>query len=78
MINPNPQAPRRTSRSPLRCASHPAGDPVWGDITQVGVGFQPPYATEGKFEALEFSAGNYGLLESAYEYATDRRRRRSG
>ena len=27
--------------------------------------------TEGKFEALEFAAGNYGLLESAYEYAQD-------
>ena len=26
-----------------------------------GVGFQPAYATEGKFEALEFAAGNYGL-----------------
>ena len=56
--------------------AHPAarrtGDRC-GDITQVGVGFQPDYATEGKFEALEFSAGNYGLLESAYEYATDRR-----
>ena len=26
---------------------------------------------EGKFEALEFAAGNYGLLESALEYALD-------
>ena len=25
----------------------------------------------GKFEALEFAAGNYGLLESAYDYAKD-------
>ena len=32
---------------------------------QPRVGFQPPYETEGKFEALEFAAGNYGLLESA-------------
>jgi Chitobiase/beta-hexosaminidase C-terminal domain len=38
---------------------------------QSGVGFQPAYATEGKFEALEFAAGNYGLLESAYAYAKD-------
>ena len=29
------------------------------------------YATEGKFEALEFAAGNYGLLESAYEFSKD-------
>jgi hypothetical protein len=29
----------------------------------------------GKFEALEFAAGNYGLLESAYAYAKDRDRR---
>ena len=37
------------------------------DLTQTGVGFQPDYATEGRFEALEFAAGNYGLLESAYD-----------
>ena len=41
------------------------------DLAQIGVGFQPNYATEGKFEALEFAAGNYGLLESAYDYAKD-------
>ena len=41
------------------------------DLTQLAVGFQPNYATEGKFEALEFAAGNYGLLESAYDYAKD-------
>ena len=41
------------------------------DLSQQGVGFQPPYATEGRFEALEFAAGNYGLLESAYDYAKD-------
>ena len=39
--------------------------------TQQGVGFQPDYATEGRFEALEFAAGNYGLLESAYDYSKD-------
>ena len=43
-----------------------------GGIFQQGVGFQPDYTTEGKFEALEFAAGNYGLLESAYAYAKDR------
>ena len=80
VINPNPTspAPNITLTAPL-AFSHPVASPgvagtlVWGDITQVGVGFQPDYTTEGKFEALEFSAGNYGLLESAYEYATDRR-----
>jgi hypothetical protein len=43
-----------------------------GGIFQQGVGFQPNYDTEGKFEALEFAAGNFGLLESAYAYAKDR------
>jgi chitobiase/beta-hexosaminidase-like protein len=42
-----------------------------GGTLQSGVGFQPPYATEGKHEALEFAAGNYGLLESALDYAED-------
>ena len=42
-----------------------------GEAVQVGVGFQPDYATEGKHEALEFAAGNYGLLESALDYAQD-------
>jgi hypothetical protein len=52
---------------------HPAGSRVEGAALQTGVGFQPDYASEGKFEALEFAAGNYGLLESAYAYAHDRR-----
>ena len=52
--------------------AHAAGAAVVGpDLVQQGVGFQPPYATEGKFEALEFAAGNYGLLESAYEFSKD-------
>ena len=42
-----------------------------GEATQTGVGFQPDYATEGKHEALEFAAGNYGLLESALDYSLD-------
>lgn len=51
---------------------HASGVAVVGeDRVQTGVGFQPDYATEGKFEALEFAAGNYGLLESAYAYAKD-------
>jgi hypothetical protein len=53
--------------------AHPAGTRVEGAALQTGVGFQPDYATEGKHEALEFAAGNYGLLESAFAYAKDRR-----
>jgi hypothetical protein len=53
--------------------AHASGARVEGAALQTGVGFQPDYATEGKFEALEFAAGNYGLLESAYDYAKDRR-----
>ncbi len=52
-------------------AAHPSGDRVEGAALQTGVGFQPDYASEGKHEALEFAAGNYGLLESALEYARD-------
>ena len=35
------------------------------DPRRSGSASSRPYATEGKFEALEFAAGNYGLLESA-------------
>ena len=52
--------------------AHPSGTRVEGAALQTGVGFQPLYE-EGKAEALEFAAGNYGLLESALEYARDRR-----
>jgi hypothetical protein len=38
---------------------------------QRGVGFQPDYASEGSHEAMEFANGNYGLMESALEYAQD-------
>jgi hypothetical protein len=56
---------------PLQFA-HAAGAVVRGeDMAQVAVGFQPDYKTEGVYEALEFAAGNYGLLESAYEYSKD-------
>ena len=53
--------------------AHAALARVEGAALQTGVGFQPDYATEGKFEALEFAAGNYGLLESALEYAQDKK-----
>jgi Zinc carboxypeptidase/Chitobiase/beta-hexosaminidase C-terminal domain len=68
--NPPSPAPNVTLAQPLTKA-HAAGTAVAGGTTQSGVGFQPPYATEGKFEALEFAAGNYGLLESAFQYSRD-------
>jgi hypothetical protein len=69
--NPPSPNPNLFLTQPLAFA-HAAGAPVVGpDLVQQGVGFQPPYATEGKFEALEFAAGNYGLLESAYEFSKD-------
>jgi len=64
----NPQ-PNMTLKAPLT-KSHVAGEPVSGGASQVGVGFIPDYA-EGRAESLEFAAGNYGLLESAYQYAFD-------
>jgi hypothetical protein len=72
VVRPNPQspAPNVLFTEPLANA-HPAGTRVEGAALQTGVGFQPDYATEGKHEALEFAAGNYGLLESALEYARD-------
>jgi hypothetical protein len=39
--------------------------------TQSAVGFMPTFSSEGRFEAQEFAAGNYGLLESALEYEYD-------
>jgi hypothetical protein len=68
--NPPSPNPNVTLTEPLTLA-HPVGAVVAGGTLQGGVGFQPDYATEGKFEALEFTAGNYGLLESALEYARD-------
>ena len=68
--NPPSPNPNVTLTSALSLA-HPANAVVDGGIAQQGVGFQPDYDTEGKHEALEFAAGNYGLLESALEYAQD-------
>jgi hypothetical protein len=72
VINPNPPSPNPnlTFTQPLAQA-HAAGAVLGGGVCQQGVGFQPDYATEGKHEALEFAAGNYGLLESALDYARD-------
>ena len=43
-----------------------------GRMRVTDVGFFPPFETEGKFQAMEFSDGNYGLLEGALEYAQGR------
>lgn len=68
--NPSSPNPNVFFTEPLAFA-HPVGAVLAGGTLQSGVGFQPAYATEGKFEALEFAAGNYGLLESALDYARD-------
>ena len=70
--NPPSPAPNVILTAQLQ-RSHAAGEIIQGGTLQSGVGFQPDYATEGKHEALEFAAGNMGLLESAYDYAHDRR-----
>jgi hypothetical protein len=75
--NPPSPAPNVTLDAPLAFA-HEAGEVLHGGVLQQGVGFQPDYATEGKFEALEFSAGNFGLLESAYDYEKDKQPPGSG
>jgi Zinc carboxypeptidase/Chitobiase/beta-hexosaminidase C-terminal domain len=74
VAQPNTESPNPnlTLDAPLSLA-HAAGAVLGAETCQEGVGFQPDYATEGKFEALEFAAGNYGLLESAYAYSRDRR-----
>jgi Zinc carboxypeptidase/Chitobiase/beta-hexosaminidase C-terminal domain len=68
--NTSSPLPNITLDSPLTLP-HAVGAVLGGGTLQQGVGFQPPYDTEGKFEALEFAAGNFGLLESAYQYAKD-------
>jgi hypothetical protein len=68
--NPPSPEPNVFLTEPLALA-HPAGAQLAGEAVQTSVGFQPDYTTEGKHEALEFAAGNYGLLESALEYAMD-------
>ena len=69
--NPSFPQPNVILDAPLAFA-HAAGEVLHGGVLQQSVGFQPNYDTEGKFEALEFSAGNFGLLESAFEYEKDK------
>jgi Zinc carboxypeptidase/Chitobiase/beta-hexosaminidase C-terminal domain len=72
VAQPNTQSPNpNVFLTEQLSQAHPVGAPVAGGTVQTAVGFQPPYATEGKHEALEFAAGNYGLLESALDYAKD-------
>ena len=68
--NPNAPAPNVLFTQPLTNA-HAVNTRVEGAALQTGVGFQPDYETEGRLEALEFAAGNYGLLESALDYSRD-------
>ncbi len=48
-----------------------------GEVTRTDVagggfeGFRPPFDTEGRHEAFEFTDGNFGLLESALAYSRD-------
>ena len=65
MIRPNPQNPANVILTEPLTRRAPGRRRIEGAALQTGVGFQPDYATEGKYEALEFAAGNYGLLESA-------------
>ena len=52
-------------------------EPATGAITRTDVagggfeGFRPPFETEGRHEAFEFTDGNFGLLESALAYSRD-------
>jgi hypothetical protein len=71
VTNPPSPNPNVTLDAPLAFA-HAVGEALHGGVLQAQVGFQPDYATEGKFETLEFSAGNFGLLESAFEYEKDK------
>ena len=65
--SPNPNV---LLTEPLAFA-HAAGVQVMGGTSQQGVGFFPPYTSEGQFEADEFAAGNFGLLEVALAYTRD-------
>jgi Chitobiase/beta-hexosaminidase C-terminal domain len=73
-LNPNPPSPNpNVLLTEALLLPHPVGAVLAGGTLQSGVGFQPDYTTEGKHEALEFAAGNYGLLESALAYARDKK-----
>jgi Zinc carboxypeptidase/Chitobiase/beta-hexosaminidase C-terminal domain len=62
-------------------------NPTTGAVSQIETGFQPCFAgtgtgggtgncnanliNEGRDQAMEFAAGNFGMVESAYDYAKD-------
>ena len=62
-------------------------NPTTGAMTQIITGFQPCFSgrapaaatgtcnanliNEGRDQAMEFAGGNYGMVESAYDYAMD-------
>ena len=62
-------------------------NPTTGAVSQIITGFQPCFSgvgtgggtgtcntnliNEGRDQAMEFAGGNYGMVESAYDYATD-------
>src|SRR5918999_1853140 len=72
IVRPNPSNPNPNVlfTEPL-AFDHEEDERVEGAALQTGVGFQPDYETEGRLEALEFAAGNFGLVESALGYARD-------
>jgi hypothetical protein len=57
--------------TPALSFDHPAGAEVLGGTGTQGSGFMPNYETEGQHEAMEFAAGNYGILERALDYQRD-------
>ncbi len=77
VVNPGGQNPPSPAPNVILTAAlqraHAQGEIIQGGTLQSGVGFQPDYATEGKHEALEFTRGNIGLLESALDYSRDRK-----
>ncbi|MBE2319259.1 chitobiase/beta-hexosaminidase C-terminal domain-containing protein [Solirubrobacter sp. CPCC 204708] len=54
-------------------------NPATGEIVQCSAGQQPPFGdstndcldNEGFHESMEFASGNYGLMQSALDYAND-------
>ena len=69
--NPPSPAPNITFTQPLPFA-HAAGAVLRGRTSRrAGSASSRTTPPRASFEALEFAAGNYGLLESAYEYSKD-------
>ena len=56
--------------TPSRRAPTSSGPPRRGRRSRAWAS-SPTYEPEGRYEALEFASGNYGLLETALQYAFD-------